>query len=182
LPYFPRKHSTIGAMSSFVDETFQVLVGCRDDARIDVDRLVVAEPPDFAFLNRAKQLRLERRRRLGDLVEEERAAVGFFEEALACLYGAGERATHVSKELAFEKRLGERRAVDRDERPLGAQGVGVDGPCDQFLAGAALAGDENRCVGGRDTNDASEDVANLRGLPDDVAEVVALSKILGHGA
>jgi hypothetical protein len=43
-----------------------------------------AEPADLALLDGAQQLRLERRRRLGDLVEEERAAVGLLEEALAC--------------------------------------------------------------------------------------------------
>jgi hypothetical protein len=52
----------------------------------------------------------------------------------------------------------------------------------QFLAGAALAGDENCRIGGGDANDATEDVPNLSGLPDDVAEVVALTEIRGRAA
>jgi hypothetical protein len=52
-------------------------------------------------------------RGLRDLVEEEGAAVGLLEEALARADGAGERAARVPEELALQQRLGHRRAVDR---------------------------------------------------------------------
>ena len=46
-----------------------------------------------------------RERDLADLVEEERAAVGLLEAALAARDGAGERALLVAEELALEERL-----------------------------------------------------------------------------
>src|SRR5690606_27563267 len=105
------------------DRLLEILVRRRDDPDVDVDRLVVPEPPDLAFLDGPQQLRLERRRRLGDLVEEERPAVRLLEEALARADGAGERAAHVTEELALEQRLADGRAVDGHEGLVGARGV-----------------------------------------------------------
>ena len=77
------------------------------------------------------------RRHLGDLVEEQRAAIGELEAALPPLDGAGERALLVAEELALEQRLGNRRAVDRHERHGRARAQLVDRLRDQLLAGAA---------------------------------------------
>jgi hypothetical protein len=65
------------------DGRHQVEVRRGDDAHVDLDRLVLADAPDLVLLDRAEQLRLEGQRRLRDLVEEERPAVGLFEETLA---------------------------------------------------------------------------------------------------
>ena len=66
----------------------------------------------------AQQLRLQRRGHLGDLVEEERAAVGQLEAAQPPLGGAGEGAALVAEQLALDERLGDGRAVEGDERLL----------------------------------------------------------------
>jgi len=42
----------------------------------------------------------------------------------------------VSEQIALDQVVGNRRAVDRDERPVGAVAVLEDAPRDQFLAGA----------------------------------------------
>ena len=55
----------------------------------------------------------------------------------------------VAEQLALEQRLGQRRAVDRDERPARAPPLLVQRARDQLLAGAALARDQHRRVGGR---------------------------------
>jgi len=47
------------------------------------------------------------------------------------------------EELAFEQRFGNRPAVDRDEGAVAARAGRVDPAGDQFLAHAALAGDED---------------------------------------
>ena len=65
------------------------------------------------------------------------------------LIGAGERALLVAEELALEQLLGNGRAVDGLEARLGAAAQVVHGPCEQFLAGAALAEDQHRRVGRR---------------------------------
>ena len=56
----------------------------------------------------------------------------------------------LSEELALEQRLGERRAVDADERSGGAARRAVDAIGDDLLAGAGLAEDEDVDVAGSD--------------------------------
>jgi hypothetical protein len=75
---------------------------CGDDAHVDLDGLVLADPPDLLLLDGAEQLGLERERGLRDLVEEERPAVRLLEEPLSGRDSAGERAACVAEELALE--------------------------------------------------------------------------------
>ena len=49
----------------------------------------------------------------------------------------------------------------------------MDRSRDEFFARAALPGDENGCIGGRDANDAPENVPNLRGLSGKIKYVVS---------
>ncbi len=113
--------------------------------------LLLAEAPHLALLDaRAAAWPGTTGVRLGDLVEEERAAVGFLEQALARADGAGERAARVAEQLALEQRLADRRAVDGHERARRALAVGVHRARDQLLAGAALARDQHGRVGRRD--------------------------------
>ena len=58
-------------------------VGRGDDADVDLEGLRGAEAHDLAFLNRAKQLHLSGAGEFAELVEEERAALGGLEVALA---------------------------------------------------------------------------------------------------
>ena len=78
---------------------------------------------------------------------------------------ARERAAHVAEQHALEHRLGDRGAVDGDERLRGAPAVEVDRVRDELLAGAALAGDEHRRVGVRDVLDAALDLEPVRRQP-----------------
>src|SRR6202012_3314360 len=90
------------------------------------------------------QLGLDLERQLADLVEEDRAAARGDEQARLGGLGVGERALVVAEQLALEQLGRDRRAVDRDERPAGALAGGVDRARHQLLAGAALAGDQDR--------------------------------------
>src|SRR5690606_23157460 len=83
-----------------------------------------------------------------DLVEEERAAAGRLEEALAVAVGAGERAPGVAEQLALHQLRRERAAVEGDEAAVPAAARLVDRARHQLLAGAALAGDQDHRVGG----------------------------------
>jgi hypothetical protein len=85
--------------------------------RTSRDRRLAADAVELALGQHAQQARLQRRRHVADLVEEQRAAVGLFEAAAAQRVGAGERALLVAEQLRFEQLLRNRRGVQRDERP-----------------------------------------------------------------
>jgi hypothetical protein len=92
----------------------QVAVGRGDDPHVDLTGRS-RRPRTLALLQRAQQLGLQRERHLADLVEQQRAAVGRAKKP-SLARRAGERALLVAEQLALEQRLGDRRAVDRDER------------------------------------------------------------------
>ena len=75
----------------------QVLVGGRDHAHVDVARHVAAEAFEFALLQHAQQLHLDRARNVANLVEKDRAGVGLFEFARLGGVGARERAFLVAE-------------------------------------------------------------------------------------
>jgi hypothetical protein len=132
------------AESAAADELVEVAVGGGHEAHVDVEHLLAAaDRPHLAVLEHAQQLHLQRRRELGDLVEEQRAAVRLADQALGRVRGTGERPLHVAEQLRLEQLARDRAAVDRDERPLRAAAGAVDAARHQLLAGAALARDEH---------------------------------------
>ena len=112
-----------------------------------------ADWSNFSFLQHAQQFHLHCRRHLADLIEKNRAAVCCFKESLAIRVCAGERTLHVTKQLRLEQCFGERAAVDRNERFLGARAQIVDRARDQFFSGARFAGDQHRRLDLRDSFD-----------------------------
>ena len=53
----------------------------------------------------------------------------------------------MAEQFGFQQMFRDRRAIDRDERPLGAVRAGVDVARQHFLAGAGFAGDHDGGVG-----------------------------------
>ena len=135
-----------------------------------------AEPAELPLLQHAQQLHLHHRRHLADFVEEQRALLGRLDQPLLVRAGAGERALHVAEQLRFEQRLGQRAAVERDERPIAPQRIEVDGARHPFLAGARFAGDEHGAVGARDLLDQLEDGEHLVAAADDVGELMGAAE------
>jgi hypothetical protein len=107
-----------------------------------------------------------------DFVEQHGAAVGEFQEAGAVLASAGERASNVAEEFAFDERRRERRDIDGEERPRSAGAVSVDGACDEFFSGAAFAGDEDGDIGRGGEGDLLEEVLHGWGRADEAINVV----------
>src|SRR4029079_15105618 len=122
----------------------EVQIGGGDDPDIALERPGAGDTLELALLDDAQQLRLHRHRHLADLVEEDGAAVRQLEAPRLLAGGTGEGALLVAEELALDQRLGQRRAVEGDERPLAARRHRVDAARHQALAGAALAADEDR--------------------------------------
>ena len=112
----------------------------------DVDRLAAgaAEPADRLVLDDLEELRLEPVGQEPDLVEEDRAAVGDLEESGLGVTGVGERPALEPEELGLQQRLGDRGAVEIDERPVRARAGAMKGAGQEPLARPGLALDQDR--------------------------------------
>ena len=126
------------------DRLAKVAVARGDDADIDVDFPVAAEPSDAFVLDRLEHLGLQAKRETGEFVEKQRAVLGRLEEAHARRLGVGERAALVPEQLRLGEALRQRGAVDLDERPGGARAVVMQPAGDAGLAGAGFALEQHR--------------------------------------
>ena len=134
-----------------------------------------AEALDLALLQHAQELRLQSLRHLRDLVEEQRSALRLLELAGVCVVRAGERAFLVPEEHGFEHLLRNRRAVDRDEWSFRARRMTVDVAREDFLAGAALAGEQHGDVARGDTARERRDAARARILRNEPASASSMA-------
>jgi hypothetical protein len=103
----------------------------------------------YSVSQKAQQFHLYRQRHVADLVQEQGPAIDTFNSADRLLERSGERAPFVTEELAFEKRLGNRRTIDWHKRLARTGTQFVDRPGGQLLVGAALAAQQYCNVGGR---------------------------------
>src|SRR5207245_9461172 len=79
------------------------------------------------------------------------SVVGQLELAALRRGGAVEGALLVPEQLALDQSLWDGRAIERDERRIGARALDVNGAGDEFLAGPVLSRDQHaaRCRPGR---------------------------------
>ena len=134
-----------------------------------------ADPFERLLFEKPQQLRLQPRRHLADFVEKHRAAVGRSRAARASAARAsGEGAALVAEQLAFEQRLGQRRARDVHERPRRAVAGVVQHFRGEVLAGAALAGQQHRRrrAGGDLLQQRLHAAIDRRALADDAIDAV----------
>ena len=97
--------------------------------------LAPADLVEFPVLDHPQQLGLEVQRELGDLVEEDRPAVGHLEQAGFPLgVGAGKGAGLVTEEFGLDQRLGDGGTVDLHQRLCLALAGAMDQPGEQALA------------------------------------------------
>ena len=141
----------------------QIAVGQGDQAHVDLAALVASDPEEGAVLKHPQQTNLQARGHAGDLVQQDGAPVGGLEMSEPLVRGAGEGALLVAEDLAFEKRFGQGAAVDLHVDLVRPRGVALDGIGDQFLAGAALALDEDRGLAAGDLTDLLEDLLHAPG-------------------
>src|SRR5262249_44251159 len=118
------------AEAALAHRALEVAVRGGDHARVDGHFAVTAEPRELAALQDLQELRLQARVHLGDLVEEDRAAVRDLELAELALLRAGERALLVAEQLALEQLLRQRRTVHFHERAARAARARADGARD----------------------------------------------------
>ena len=156
----------------------QAAVGGRDDADIKLDGRAATQPFDLARLDGAQHLGLHGHRHLADLIQEQRAALGQFESTQLALVGAGKCPALVTKQLRLEQRIRNGRAVDGDERTVGARAAIVEGAGAQLLAGAAFTFEQHGGVGGGGTINGGHDLAQRRRVANDVGPTAACGSFL----
>src|SRR5205085_6118906 len=105
------------------------------------------------LLQHSQQLRLEIEPHLRDLVQQESAAVCPFEGAGDALDRASEGAALVAEQGTLDEPLGQGRAIELDEWPIGSLTLIVERTSDELLSGSRLALKKHGCArrsGGRD--------------------------------
>ena len=165
----------IGAEGAGVGGFLGILVGGRHETNVRTDRLGPADLDELTALNHAQQLGLEIGAELAQLVDEERAVIGLRKYPFTVFDGAGERAPHVTEELALGEALGHGGAIEGDQRPVAAIADRMDRARDQLLARSALAVDADVRVACRRLLDAREDVQDLLRSSDESVEGCALA-------
>src|SRR5262249_7601572 len=119
-----------------------------EEANVDGNRPIPAEPSHIGTLDDAEQLRLEGDVEVADLVDEERPLVRELEDTLPCVERARIRAALVAEELRLDQVRRHRRAVEDDEWLRSARPHFVERLGEDFLTGACLSLDHDRYAGG----------------------------------
>ncbi len=127
------------------DRARQIGVGGADQAHVALARDVAAQALELAGLQHAQELHLAHQRQVADLVQKQRAAVGFLEAPDAQLLGAGIGAGLGAEQLGFEQLVGQtaRRSPCTNGLIFAAR-VGLDDLREPLLTRAVGSGDEHR--------------------------------------
>ncbi len=130
------------------DLRFDVAAGRRDDADVDLYLVAAADPLEGLLHQHPQDLVLSLARHVGDLVDEQRAAMRLLQRAhLACLAVGG---LLDAEQLDLHALRHHRGRVDDDEGTVGPGRVGMDRACGQLLAGAGGTDNQDAAVGRRD--------------------------------
>jgi hypothetical protein len=117
----------------------QILIGGRDDTHVHGHFAGTPQPVVRHAIQDTQKLYLHARFQFADLVQEQRPVMRQFEQPRFGGVGAAEGAFFVAKQLAFYQMLRQGGATDVYPRLGASQGIMMDGPGNQFLAGAAFA-------------------------------------------
>ena len=115
------------------------------------------------LLEQVQELHLDRRRELGDFVQEQRAAAGLPNEPFPALARPG----RVPEELRFLRIARQRAALHGDEGAFGARARIVERSRGELLAGPRFARDEDIGIRRRGLADQLEHAPDARALAND---------------
>src|SRR6266581_4028124 len=166
------------AKDAFAYRPLEVLVCCRDEADIRLDRFGPAEAFVFALLKHTQQLDLSRLAQLANLIQKERSAFSHFEAALLAAAGSGEGSLLIAEQLRLDQTLGKGGTGYLYERLACPGRVVVNRMRYHLLAGAGLTANQNSRVSGSNLRDLLVDLAHRAAVSDDVREVITLLELL----
>ena len=132
-------------------------MGGGDNAHIAALRAIAAHALEAALLQHPQQLDLHRQRHIADFIEEQGAAGGQLEAALARADRPRESAFFVPEQFGLQQLAGYGAAIYRHERTLSAPGAAVDTLRDNFFAGARFTQNQHRGLGRRNLGDEPAD-------------------------
>src|SRR5579862_4162009 len=122
----------------------------RDHANIDFLCARAPQPLELTLLQGAQQFRLKLQRDVADFVQENRTSVRQLEPAYFLRNRAGECASFMPEQFAFEQTCRDRGAVQFDKVPFLAMTAIVNGAREKFLASAGLAQQKHGRIAGGD--------------------------------
>src|SRR5262249_55103528 len=120
----------------------EVAVGRGDDPHIDRALVRSSYPLAFSLLQDAQQFSLKIAAHFANFIQEQRPAVGAFEESRLSAVGAGERASLVTKEFRLQHSFSQGFTVDGNERLANTIAMVVNCTGDHLFPRAALTADE----------------------------------------
>ena len=116
-------------------------------------------------------------RQIGDLVQEQRAAVGLFEATDAQLLGAGISARFGAEQLRLQELIGQPACIDLHEWPALAARVGLHDLREALFARAIGPGDQHGRLRGRDLGGQGDHLVHGRAGVDQPAQVVTVRQV-----
>src|SRR5271154_4398749 len=150
----------------------KIAVSCSDHTHVDLDQIRTAEPFELMFLEDTQQLRLQIRRHVADLVQEDCSAVRELETADAAIDRAGEGSLLMTEQLAFDKTNRKSGTIHLNERPIPALAIRVYGARNQFLSRAGFPQNQHGRISACDEPYLFNHLGQSPALPDDLLEVV----------
>ena len=131
----------------------RLAIGRGNDPHVGLEGLVRADPHERSSLEHPQQLDLKIERHLGDLIEEQRAAVRPLEKAAMLPDRPGKAALLVTEEFALNQLRRDRTAIDRQKGMGATPRQFMNRLRDHFLAGPALAHQQHADRGWRNARD-----------------------------
>ena len=101
-----------------LDQSLQQFIRSGDDSEIDRHQFVPSQALNLAILNDAQHLGLPIGAQVTYLVQENRAAIGEWKLSVAALLCPGKGPTFMTKQLTFEKGVGDGGTVDGQQRSI----------------------------------------------------------------
>ena len=155
----------------------KILICRGNDPDIHADRRRIADSLEFLFLHYSKHTKLHPRRNITDFIQKNSPAVGLLKTTDSISVSTGKRTLHMSEKLTLKQAFRERRAVDLYKGLRAAHTHVMYCFSNQLFAGAAHAGDKDRCLDIRKVLDEREYLLHLFALPDNIMELTPLPKV-----
>ena len=167
-------HEEVFAEFAGADAGRKIAVGGGDESDVRLDFGASADAHEASAFEDAQEESLRLERQFADFIEEERPSVREFEESEFLTIRTGERALLVSEKPRLQQFRIHARAVEGVERFAIARRFRMDLERDRFLAGAALAEDEDARFGmERDLIDVGAQFGHRGAFADEFAVAVA---------